>query len=39
MSAAIMTMKSATTAADFISYSEKLTVPRRWPFTGPSNDC
>ena len=39
MSAAIMTMKSATTAADFISYSETLTAPRRWPFTDPSNDC
>jgi hypothetical protein len=38
MSAAIMTIKRVTTAADFIGYSETLTAPRRWPFTDPSND-
>jgi len=38
MSAAIMTMKRATRAADFISYSETLTAPRRWPFTVPPNE-
>jgi hypothetical protein len=35
MSAAIMTMKTATRAADFISYFETLTAPRRRPFTNP----
>jgi hypothetical protein len=39
MSAAIMTMNRATTAADLISYSETLAAPRRWPFTVPSTDC
>jgi hypothetical protein len=39
MSAAIITMKRVTTAADLISYFETVTAPRRWAFTVPSNDC
>jgi hypothetical protein len=39
MSAAIMTMKRATTVADFISYSETLTAPRRGPREVATGNC